>query len=79
METNKKTYICTGTNNNGKKCSNKLSSESSLDYHERKCHVHAFNWEEGICYECHEQCNPCSQVCGRCARRMTMQLMGWSN
>lgn len=24
----------------------------------------------GTCYMCNDDCNPCSQVCGRCARTM---------
>jgi hypothetical protein len=27
--------------------------------------------EIGICYRCKEDCNPASQVCGRCARQLT--------
>lgn len=31
----------------------------------------------GICYECAEECNPCSQLCGRCMRCGTMSIIGW--
>ena len=73
-----KVYCCTSTNKNGKKCSNKLKSYISLDYYERKCHIHnTYNFDIGICYNCQGECNPSSQVCGRCARMMTMQLLGW--
>lgn len=26
-------------------------------------------WEIGVCYFCQEDCNPCSQACGRCVRK----------
>ncbi|VVU94874.1 hypothetical protein CPAV1605_599 [seawater metagenome] len=81
METQKKTYLCTAKTVKGAKCCNKLSSEFKLDYDERKCHLHidteSFNWEIGTCYECHGPCNPCSQLCGGCARRLTMSALGW--
>ena len=72
-----KTYVCTAKNKNGKKCSNKLTSYCSLDYNERRCHIHFLNHNEGTCYECGFECNPCSQLCGRCARRFTMAALGW--
>lgn len=31
----------------------------------------------GICYICKENCNPSSQTCGRCARNLTMDALGW--
>ena len=72
-------YQCTGKNNNGKRCKNKITSEFKLDYNERKCyhHYNSFNFDIGICYECKEECNPCSQLCGRCARQLTMSALGW--
>ena len=33
--------------------------------------------EYSICCFCDEHCNPCSQSCGRCAREMTMKMLGW--
>lgn len=33
--------------------------------------------EYSICCFCGEHCNPCSQSCGRCAREMTMKMLGW--
>ena len=32
---------------------------------------------EGVCCFCKGECNPASQSCGRCARNMTMNAMGW--
>jgi hypothetical protein len=33
--------------------------------------------EYGTCCFCGDYCNPCSQSCGRCAREITMQAIGW--
>lgn len=33
--------------------------------------------EYGECCFCGEPCNPCSQSCGRCAREITMESIGW--
>lgn len=33
--------------------------------------------EYGKCCFCQGECNPCSQSCGRCARNMTMEMLGW--
>ena len=35
------------------------------------------DWEEGTCCFCGDACNPMSQSCGYCARRLTMRAMGW--
>ena len=35
------------------------------------------SWEEGTCCFCGDECNPMSQACGYCMRRMTMRAMGW--
>ena len=29
------------------------------------------DWTIGTCYFCHDECNPCSQTCGSCARNLT--------
>ena len=41
------------------------------------CHRHRklFSTDVGICQFCHEPCNPCSQSCGICARKLTMGLI----
>jgi len=31
----------------------------------------------GRCYVCNEECNPCSQTCGICARKITGYALGW--
>lgn len=35
------------------------------------CRVHN-KIEEGICYMCRNECNPQSQICGRCARFVSL-------
>lgn len=27
-----------------------------------------YKWKEGLCYGCLDDCNPASQMCGRCLR-----------
>jgi len=48
-------------------------------YDDGKCYQHyrPMMANVGICCVCHGDCNPCSQACGRCARDMTMQALGW--
>jgi len=46
-------------------CKNKTDGEY--------CHIHneIENFQEGLCCFCGEECNPCSQACGRCARALS--------
>lgn len=30
-----------------------------------------------LCCFCGNECNPCSQSCGKCAREITMKSLGW--
>lgn len=65
--------IC--SNKKWRKCRNSAHNNS-------KCHKHykpsfSPNSEVGQCCFCQGECNPCSQSCGRCARDMTMQMLGW--
>jgi len=31
------------------------------------------------CFICGNDCNPCSQTCGHCARKLTAISLGWYN
>lgn len=37
-----------------------------------------FEMDIGICCFCGNECNPCSQSCGRCARSITGFTLGWN-
>lgn len=61
-------------------CSNKKWRRCrNTIYLDNKCrkHFHPSLQEVGKCCFCQGDCNPCSQACGRCARDMTMQMLGW--
>ena len=55
-----------------RKCKNTIHQDG-------KCRKHYLPYipEIGRCCFCQGECNPCSQSCGRCARDMTMQMLGW--
>lgn len=36
------------------------------------------NGDIGICCFCGDECNPCSQSCGRCSRTLTGFSLGWN-
>lgn len=67
---------CKGITAEKKRCKKRISEG---DY----CWLHYIVPEEpilleiGKCCYCQNDCNPASQACGSCARKITMRSLGW--
>jgi len=60
------------SNKKWRKCRNTVRCEGKCYKHFQPSVI-----ENGQCCFCQGECNPCSQACGRCARDLTMQILGW--
>jgi hypothetical protein len=80
---------CLGKNINYMRCKRKTTEEFCYQ-HKRikltppevtdemvKQEIAELKDEQGICYNCSEECNPCSQLCGRCMRQLNLRRLGW--
>ena len=57
-----------------RKCKRFTEEEFCFQHKELKFHENFennFDPSKGYCCFCGDECNPCSQSCGKCARRLT--------
>lgn len=90
MSSDPKPKRCQGKNTNTQRCKRKttdvfcyqhkrvkLNPPETVTDEMLKREIEEIKQEEGICYNCGEDCNPCSQMCGRCMRELSLRRLGW--